>query len=111
MKTEEKKAAVAKIAARYPRRESAILPALFLMQKHNDNMLTEQDIKDVAEILGVSVSKTFGVATYHTMFNTKPVGTPTNLRMGFFSPCPSTSMARLSITTLRAVPLRSAALR
>jgi len=74
MTPDEKKAALEKIVKKYPRPESAILPALFFMQKHNDNMLAEQDIKDVAEILGVSLSKTFGVATYHTMFNTKPVG-------------------------------------
>ena len=74
MKTEEKRAALEEIVKKYPRRESAILPALYFMQKHNNNMLAEQDIKDVADILGVSVSHTFGVATYYTMFNKKPVG-------------------------------------
>jgi len=74
MKTEEKRAALEKIVKKYPRRESAILPALYFMQKHNNNMLAEQDIQDVADILGVSVSHTFGVATYYTMFNKKPVG-------------------------------------
>ena len=74
MKTEEKRAALEEIVKKYPRRESAILPALYFVQKHNNNMLSEQDIKDVAEILDVSVSHTFGVATYYTMFNKKPVG-------------------------------------
>ena len=74
MKTEDKRAALQKIVNKYPRRESAILPALYFMQQHNHNMLSEQDIKAVAEIAGVSVSHTFGVATYHTLFNKKPVG-------------------------------------
>ena len=74
MKFEEKKSAIEKIVGKYPRKESAILPALYIMQEHNGNSLSEQDIEDVAEILGVSVSKTYGVATYYTMFNKTPVG-------------------------------------
>ncbi len=75
MKVKEKRSAIEKIAERYPQKESAILPALYFVQSQNNNMLSEQDVKDVAQILGLSESKTFGVATYYTMFNKKPVGT------------------------------------
>ena len=71
---EEKRTAIEKIAAKYLRRESAILPALYLVQRQNDNTLSEQDILDVAEILGTSIGTTYGVATYYTLFNKKPVG-------------------------------------
>ena len=74
MKTQEKRSAIEKIVQKYPHRESAILPALYLVQRQNNNSLSEQDIKDVAEILNISMSKTYGVATYYSMFNKKPVG-------------------------------------
>ena len=75
MKIKEKRSAIEKIAKRYPQKESAILPALYFVQGQNNNMLSGQDVKDVAQIIGVSESKIFGVATYYTMFNKKPVGT------------------------------------
>ena len=74
MKLEEKRSMIEKIVKRYPEKESAILPALYFVQSQDNNMLSEQDVKDVAQMLGVSESKTFGVATYYTMFNEKPVG-------------------------------------
>jgi NADH-quinone oxidoreductase E subunit len=75
MKIKEKRSAIEKIVKRYPQKESAILPALYFVQGQNNNMLSGQDVKDVAQIIGVSESKIFGVATYYTMFNKKPVGT------------------------------------
>ena len=74
MKIKEKISAIEKIVKRYPKKESAILPVLYFVQDQNNNMLSGQDIKEVAKVLGVSESKVFGVATYHTMFNKKPVG-------------------------------------
>jgi len=74
MKTEEKRSAIESIVQKYPRKESAILPALYYLQRQNNNSLSEQDIKDVAAILNISMSTAYGVATYYTMFNKKPVG-------------------------------------
>lgn len=65
---------IVEIAMRYPRRESAMLPALDFVQRENNNVLTHEDIASVAAMLGVTVSRAFGIATYYTMFNTKPVG-------------------------------------
>jgi NADH:ubiquinone oxidoreductase subunit F (NADH-binding)/NADH:ubiquinone oxidoreductase subunit E len=62
------------IAARYPKRESALLPALDLVQRENGNQLLKEDARQVAALLKVSRSKARGVATYHTMINTAPVG-------------------------------------
>ncbi len=75
MNITEKRRAIEKIVKRYPQKQSAILPALFFVQSQNYNMLSAQDVKDVAQILGLSESKVFGVATYYTMFNKTPVGT------------------------------------
>lgn len=74
MKTEEIKTALKGIAEKYPHKESAMLPALYYMQHQNGNSLSEKDIQLVAQVLGVSESRVFGVATYYTMFNKKPVG-------------------------------------
>jgi NADH-quinone oxidoreductase E subunit len=74
MITQVNKVAIQRIIEKYPRKESAILPALYALQKQNDNRLSDQDIRDVAEILNISISKTQGVASYYTMFNKVPVG-------------------------------------
>jgi NADH:ubiquinone oxidoreductase subunit F (NADH-binding)/NADH:ubiquinone oxidoreductase subunit E len=65
---------IAEIAARYPKPASALMPALDLMQRLHGNYLSPEHIRLVAQTLGVSVSKAFGVATYYTLYNTKPVG-------------------------------------
>jgi NADH-quinone oxidoreductase E subunit len=62
------------IADRYPRRESAILPALDAVQRENGDCLSAKNIRDVAAILGVTVAKAFGVATYYSMLNTRKRG-------------------------------------
>ncbi|MBN1339964.1 MAG: NADH-quinone oxidoreductase subunit NuoF [Bacteroidales bacterium] len=54
---------------RYPKKESALLPALTLVQKAYDNNLTKELVNEVARIIGVSDSRAFGVATYYSMFN------------------------------------------
>lgn len=55
--------------ARYPNKDSALMPALTLVQKANGNNLTSEEVVEVAEIIGVSHSKAYGVATYYSMFN------------------------------------------
>ena len=74
MRTEKIITALKEIVKRYPRKESAMLPALYYMQQLNDNSLSEKDIQLVAHALGVSESRVFGVATYYTLFNKNPVG-------------------------------------
>ncbi len=55
--------------ARYPKKESALMPALMLVQKAKDNNLTKEDVAEIAELIDVPLSKAYGVATYYTMFN------------------------------------------
>lgn len=63
------------VAARYPYRGSALLPALDMAQRANGNRLAKEDIFAVASLIGVSLSKAYGVATYYTMYNTSKIGT------------------------------------
>lgn len=63
-----------RLAARYPQRESALLPSLDLVQRENNNQLLKEDARQVAAHLKVSKSKVHGVATYYTMINKAPVG-------------------------------------
>jgi len=62
------------VAGRYPSRQSALLPALDIAQRANGNVLSHDDIAAVASIIGVSVSKAYGVATYYTLYNKGNVG-------------------------------------
>lgn len=57
------------LCARYPCKESALMPALSLIQRENENMLTRAQIRAVAKEVGVSAAKAFGVATFYTMYN------------------------------------------
>ena len=62
------------LAARYPRRASALIPALDAVQRANANFLSREDVQAVAACLKVPVSHAWGVATYYSMLNTAPVG-------------------------------------
>ncbi len=63
-----------RLAALYPKGASALLPALDIVQRENNNHLTKEDENQVAARLKVSKSKARGVATYYTMLNKSPVG-------------------------------------
>ena len=54
---------------KYPRKESALMPALMLAQKANSNYLSEEDIEKVSAIIGVPPGKSYGVTTYYSMYN------------------------------------------
>jgi len=65
---------IQKLKSKYPRKESALMPALMLAQKENGNYLSQEDMEDVSKIIGVTTGKAYGVATYYTMYNVKKVG-------------------------------------
>jgi NADH-quinone oxidoreductase subunit E len=62
-----------RLLTRYPDREAAILPALYLAQKEF-GYVSDEAIVYVAELLGVTPARIEGVATFYTMYNRKPVG-------------------------------------
>lgn len=61
------------ILARYPEKEAAILPTLHLAQREF-GYLSGEVVEYVSSLLGFSEARIFGVATFYTMYNKKPVG-------------------------------------
>jgi len=75
MVTKQMFSAINKVMQKYPNKESALLPALTIVQKGNNNSLTNDDIKEISSFFGISMSKVYGVATHYTMYNiNKKVG-------------------------------------
>ncbi|MDX2234942.1 MAG: NADH-quinone oxidoreductase subunit NuoE [Hyphomonadaceae bacterium] len=61
--------------SKYPaeRRQSAIIPLLWLVQKQ-DGWVSEPAIRTLAEMLGMPLIRVLEVATFYTMFHLAPVG-------------------------------------
>ena len=61
---------------KYPaeRRQSAVIPALWVAQKQNGGWLSEPALRAVADRLGMTYIRVYEVATFYTMFNLEPVG-------------------------------------
>lgn len=74
MLTEDAKKRLDALVQRYPTRQAALLPALWLAQEENDGWLPREAMKDVAEHLGLTPAYVEGVATYYTMYNKAPIG-------------------------------------
>lgn len=66
---------IVSIAARYPSKRSALLPALDLVQRRGPGYLKAGDLKDLAAVFDLPLSQVYDTATYYTMFHLKPVGT------------------------------------
>ena len=56
------------------RQRSAIIEALHLVQHKNEGYLTPELMGEVAEVLDVPAMYVYEVATFYSMFSTKPVG-------------------------------------
>jgi len=67
------RAEITRSLACYPNRRSAILPVLWAMQREL-GWLSPGALREAARIIGLSDSEVFGIATFYTMFNLKPVG-------------------------------------
>jgi NADH-quinone oxidoreductase E subunit len=62
-----------KVMARYPTRQAATLPALWLVQRER-GWISERNMAEVAEVLGLTPAYVKGVATFYTMYHLHPVG-------------------------------------
>jgi NADH-quinone oxidoreductase E subunit len=71
--SEETRAKHDRLLTRYPDREAAILPTLYLAQREF-GYLSDEAILYVADLLGFTPARIYGVATFYTMYNKKPVG-------------------------------------
>ncbi len=72
--TPELRSHIDEVAGRYPHRESALLPALHIAQRALGGYIQKEALPEVAAAVGVPVSSAFGVMSYYTMYNRRPVG-------------------------------------
>ena len=74
--SEEQLNKVDAIIKRYPggKQKSAILPILHLAQQHGGGWLDVPSMDYVASLLNIKPIEVYEVATFYSMYNTKPVG-------------------------------------
>jgi len=59
--------------SRYPKKEAAMLPVLYLAQQEFGH-LSREAIEYVAKIMGQPPARVHGVVSFYTMLNMKPIG-------------------------------------
>ena len=74
--------------ANYPddRRQSAVIPILWLVQKQ-EGWVSEPAIRAIAELLGMPYIRVLEVATFYTMFMLEPVGSAALIQVCGTTPC------------------------
>lgn len=73
MFTEENLKKIEEIKKRYPTSQAALLPVLWVAQEQF-KWISEDVMRYVAELLGLPYNYVYGVVTFYTMYNKKPVG-------------------------------------
>ena len=61
------------ILSRYPTKQAALLPALWLVQRER-GWISDRNMAEVAEALGITPAYVKGVVTFYTMYHQHPVG-------------------------------------
>ncbi|MDB5460161.1 MAG: NADH-quinone oxidoreductase [Caulobacteraceae bacterium] len=74
--------------SKYPaeRRQSAVIPILWLIQKQ-DGWVCEPAIRKLAQMLGMPVIRVLEVVTFYTMFQLEPVGSAALIQVCGTTPC------------------------
>jgi NADH-quinone oxidoreductase subunit E len=74
--------------SKYPaeRKQSAVIPILWLIQKQ-DGWVCEPAIRKLAEMLGMPVIRVLEVVTFYTMFQLEPVGRAALIQVCGTTPC------------------------
>jgi NADH-quinone oxidoreductase subunit E len=74
--------------AKYPfdRRQSAVIPILWLVQKQ-EGWVSEPAIRAIGELLGMPYIRVLEVATFYTMFMLEPIGTAALIQVCGTTPC------------------------
>ncbi len=67
------KAGFERLLTRYPTKQAALLPTLWLAQKEF-GWISREAVDYVASLLGLSPAFVWGVVTFYTMYNRAPVG-------------------------------------
>ena len=61
------------ILKRYPNKQAALLPALWIAQRER-GWISDRTMAEVAEVLGITPAYVKGVVTFYTMYHQHPVG-------------------------------------
>src|SRR2546428_731353 len=61
------------VLTRYPTKQAALLPALWLVQEAR-GWISDRNMAEVAEVLGLTPAYVKGVVTFYTMYHQHPVG-------------------------------------
>jgi NADH-quinone oxidoreductase subunit E len=61
------------VVSRYPLKQSAVLPVLYMAQKEFGH-LSQEAIEYVAKLMDIPAARLYGVVTFYTMLNMNPVG-------------------------------------
>jgi len=61
------------ILAKYPTKQAALLPALWVVQRER-GWISDRNMAEVAEALGITPAYVKGVVTFYTMYHQHPVG-------------------------------------
>jgi NADH-quinone oxidoreductase E subunit len=62
------------VMARYPTKQAALLPALWIAQRER-GWISDRVMAEVAEVLALTPAYVKGVVTFYTMYHQHPVGT------------------------------------
>lgn len=73
MFTEENLQRIETLKSRYPTTKALTLPALWIAQEQF-GWISPETMKYIAGLLDVPLRHVYGVVTFYTMFNTRPVG-------------------------------------
>ncbi|MBT8379711.1 MAG: NADH-quinone oxidoreductase subunit NuoE [Ignavibacteria bacterium] len=71
--TEENLTRIEQEVKKYPERKPAVMAALYLAQEQN-GYISNEVIKEVADVLGITAEDVLGVVTFYTMYHQKPMG-------------------------------------
>lgn len=64
---------IQELIGKYPQKRSALIPSLHLVQK-DLGYISQDTMREVARIFGLSPNEVHEVASFYTMFHRKPVG-------------------------------------
>jgi len=64
---------LSEILTRYPTKQAALLPALWLVQQAR-GWISDRNMAEVGEVLGLTPAYVKGVVTFYTMYHQHPVG-------------------------------------
>lgn len=71
--TENNLQKIEKLLLKYPTKQAAVMPVIYLAQEQN-GYVSQEAMLEIAKILEMPVEDVLGVVTFYTMYHQKPVG-------------------------------------